>query len=167
MNKKCKTHGCINKIPYTDKSAYCTEHTYARPQPQTKYESHKFYTTTLWKKLSKAVRQQYPLCPKCNLATTDVVDHIYEIRYVYGMDYSLEINNVMALCHSCHNSKTTQIRKTLLLRSNNDDEIYPTQRTFEFLKQYVVSTEQLLHIKEIEKRLDEERKNKQQDSQSN
>ncbi|WP_406568697.1 HNH endonuclease [Aeromonas caviae] len=81
----------------------------------------------------------------CNKHFSEVVDHIWEIRWMYGDEYNLNESNCMASCHACHNTKTNKVRKTL-----NNEKV--TKQTFLVLKQYVKTMEQLELIKEIEKR---------------
>lgn len=61
----------------------------------------------------------------------------------------------MAVCHGCHNEKTKQIARTI--RISKDEQIETTTKTFQYLKQYVVRSEQLDLIEKIQ--LDEEERN--------
>lgn len=68
----------------------------------------KFYSSTSWRKLSKYIRIKYnDLCLRCYIkdkviVPADVVHHITEIREDYSK--RLEENNLITLCHSCHNN---------------------------------------------------------------
>ncbi len=68
----------------------------------------KFYSSTSWRKLSKYIRIKYnDLCLMClikdnAISPADVVHHITEIREDYSK--RLEENNLITLCHSCHNN---------------------------------------------------------------
>ncbi|HEH9415378.1 HNH endonuclease signature motif containing protein [Aeromonas salmonicida] len=154
MKQKCKHPTCTNTVPYRTK--YCTEHqTNQVPVLKFRPEEHKFYNTTRWRELSKKIRAKYPICEKCQTQLSALADHIYEIRYPNGLKYSLKENNLMAVCHGCHNEKTKQIARTI--RISKDEQIETTTKTFQYLKQYVVRSEQLDLIEKIQ--LDEEERN--------
>lgn len=58
-----------------------------------------------WHRISKAHRQQYPVCQVCNNATADDVDHIVPFS---GLNDPLRTDrqNLQSICRKCHNSKT-------------------------------------------------------------
>lgn len=65
------------------------------------FKSDPFYRTQRWLKLSKAVRAKYPICQLCNLQMSKAVDHVNgDIRNNY-------MDNLWALCISCHSWKTS------------------------------------------------------------
>lgn len=70
-----------------------------------------FYHTGAWRGLRKVYIKNHPNCAKCMqinvLRKADVVDHINPIRL--GGE-PLAWDNLEALCHSCHNSKTAKER---------------------------------------------------------
>jgi len=69
------------------------------------------YNSTQWRRTRQIVLHQQPLCVKCrekNIYTTaNTIDHIVPINQG-GQIYSL--NNLQALCSSCHNSKSSNDR---------------------------------------------------------
>lgn len=154
MKKKCLHKTCTNIIPYKDR--YCPEHTTRNrtQQPLEKFpEEHKFYNSKAWRDLSKRTREKYPICQKCNHNLSAVVDHIYEIRYPNGMKYNLHPHNVMAVCHGCHNVKTNEVAKTIKLIGDN---IELTRKTFQYLKGYLVTHQQLDLIEKIQDKHEQE-----------
>lgn len=70
-------------------------------------ENAAFYHTTAWRKLRNAFIFNNPVCKICKahgtLVTANVVDHIIPIRYNGA---KLDVANLQALCHSCHNRKS-------------------------------------------------------------
>jgi 5-methylcytosine-specific restriction protein A len=94
----------------------CPEHTQRKPsrRPSTAYEAKAkaFYASMTWRKLSEYHRTRSPLCVACEsigrVTVGDVADHIVEIKD----DWSLraEPTNLQTLCHSCHNTKTAQVK---------------------------------------------------------
>ncbi|MER0498795.1 hypothetical protein ABR855_12165 [Aeromonas hydrophila] len=153
MNKKCKQMYCTNHA--IDDSQYCTEHTHLKPSRTKKfYKEHSFYSTAGWKLLSKQIREKFPICQRCNHQLSNVADHIYEIRLPTGMNYSMHEQNIQALCHSCHNTKTIKIQKTLIITRTEDDQeiIECTPQTFRVLRDEAHTIKQLHLIEEIERK---------------
>lgn len=70
-----------------------------------------FYHTTIWRKTSKAYRQEHPLCEECakkgKYVPCDVTDHITPISQ--GGD-PFDWENLQALCQKCHNRKSGKER---------------------------------------------------------
>lgn len=70
-------------------------------------EYSKFYDSIHWKRMSKHIRNKYNgLCLVCYikykiLTRVDVVHHIVELKEDYSK--RLEEDNLITLCHSCHN----------------------------------------------------------------
>ena len=73
----------------------------------------KFYQSLQWRKLRQYYITRHPLCKLCHdvglTVVADVVDHIEEIRD--NPARRLDAGNLQALCHSCHNNKTAQVRR--------------------------------------------------------
>lgn len=64
-----------------------------------------FYQSKAWRRLrEQALKRDAGLCLLCG-AKADVVDHIKEIK---DGGAKLEIHNLQALCHSCHNQKSAK-----------------------------------------------------------
>ena len=72
-----------------------------------------FYSSTIWRSISKAFRKRYPLCVQCaatgRTTVADVVDHIIEIRDDWSKRH--DPKNLQSLCHACHNSKTRSVQQ--------------------------------------------------------
>jgi len=70
-------------------------------------DNYDFYNSYKWRKLSKQLRKDNPLCLIClqkGITTpSQMVDHIQPISKG-GSKWDL--NNLRCLCHKCHNSKT-------------------------------------------------------------
>lgn len=66
----------------------------------------RFYGSTEWRKLRDLFIAQNPLCVQCEAEgitkPAKVVDHIKPMRE--HPDLALDINNLRALCHECHNA---------------------------------------------------------------
>lgn len=66
-----------------------------------------FYNSYAWRQKSKSYRRSNPLCSSClekgRTSPSEVTDHIIPIDKG-GAKW--DENNFMALCHSCHNSKS-------------------------------------------------------------
>jgi len=66
-----------------------------------------FYNSRAWRQFSLAYRKANPLCVKCYakgiIKQAEVVDHKTTLRR--GGD-PYDWNNLQALCHKCHNSKS-------------------------------------------------------------
>jgi len=67
----------------------------------------KIYKGRQWQKIRQLVLHRHPLCMKCaskgRYITANTIDHITPINKG-GAVYALE--NLQALCSSCHNSKS-------------------------------------------------------------
>lgn len=68
-----------------------------------------FYNSSSWRKYSKLFRADNPLCIQCSkegrTTASEVVDHITPIN-LGGSRFSED--NLQALCHRCHNSKSAK-----------------------------------------------------------
>ncbi len=114
MPKKiCNTPSC-NRLINMDET-HCTDHgtsdivysKYNRDQ-----SSAKFYNSRVWRKKRKEIMLNYGgLCQVClsNDITreADVVDHIIELKDDDSL--ALDNNNLVPLCHTCHNNKKINI----------------------------------------------------------
>ena len=106
--KACRAQGC-SSINMNGEN-YCPTHKKSNNKNKVKrvYEHHKIYNTAAWRQLSKNKRRFNPFCEVCG-EITDVVDHIVEI--VDNDNFSLYEDNLMCMCHACHNEKTKQVKK--------------------------------------------------------
>ena len=110
--RPCKHLTCTN---ITDKG-YCDEHSEFESQKQyDKYSRNKksktFYNSREWLKVRKLVliRDKY-LCQHCfklkKIKRAEMIDHIIPITINWKL--RLTINNLQALCNSCHGAKTAK-----------------------------------------------------------
>lgn len=96
----------------------------------------KFYKSTDWRRCRDAalLRDNY-LCQDClkdgKISTAYDVHHIKEINLfnVYNPDISLNLNNLVCLCHECHNKRHTRFEK-----QERQKERYTIDRNGNFIK---------------------------------
>ena len=114
--KQCNADGCKELIERNE--SHCdihigeTDRQYNKYRKEAEPEVYAFYHSTAWKRAREtALRQQKYLCQDCieyegiyNLA--DVVDHVIELKDDWSK--RLEIDNLRALCHAHHNTKTAE-----------------------------------------------------------
>ena len=117
MPKKiCNKPSCNTLIPFN--KTYCKEHGTVQTN-YSKYnrnkDSAKFYNSTSWRKKRKEIMSNHGgLCQDCLaddvIKEADVIDHIIELRD----DESLALinDNLIPLCHACHNKKTKEYKET-------------------------------------------------------
>lgn len=105
-SKPCHAPRCVNKVKGR---TYCRDHSHlstskfqnkqGKPDP--------FYLTKRWRNTTTAYRKVHPLCEKCEredrIRPANVTDHKQDWKEG-GAKY--DWNNLEALCHSCHNTKT-------------------------------------------------------------
>ncbi len=72
----------------------------------------RFYNSKLWRTLSSAHKDQYPLCYECvklgQYTGADITDHTIPI--IHG-GARLDRRNLGALCHKHHNSKSSREKR--------------------------------------------------------
>lgn len=71
---------------------------------------HKFYNSSVWKRLRRYKLNRSPLCEKCQRPATDV-DHKISIN---SGGSALDLENIQALCHACHSRKTIYLDRMQL-----------------------------------------------------
>lgn len=105
--KACRAHGCSEIIPSEEN--YCEKHKRINSNNKIKrtYDHHALYNTAAWKQLSRNVRIKHPFCQYCDVEVADVVDHIIEVKDDDSVGLLEE--NLMTMCHSCHNRKTKRV----------------------------------------------------------
>jgi 5-methylcytosine-specific restriction protein A len=128
MAKRCMSPSCY--VTVRDGTSRCEIHTRTQKKQQQdnrKFnpETQKIYNTKRWRRTSEKYRVINPLCERCleeDIETyADVVDHIKELSDG-GEAYNFE--NLMSLCHSCHNMKTkNEVRKRLNSDKNIKNDI--------------------------------------------
>lgn len=58
-----------------------------------------------WERISKTIRQEFPVCQVCNNAPSVDVDHI--VPFIGLKDpLRTDKSNLQAICRKCHNLKT-------------------------------------------------------------
>lgn len=107
----CNAPGC-HELTY---NSYCDKH----KRESVKYKNNKydklnrnkkakeFYNSSEWNRAKfKRLKQDLGLCVKCRekgiFVNADVVHHITEL--LVDWDKRLDNNNLISLCHSCHNN---------------------------------------------------------------
>ena len=93
----CKHIRCINITK--NKNGYCDEHKPVATRPSTHARGY----GKRWLKLRKWYVSKYPMCEKCNEKPTEEVHHIISLRE--RPDLLLAIDNLTALCLTCHNKE--------------------------------------------------------------
>lgn len=101
LGKACRYPRCPGIV--TDrKKKYCPDH----EQEEQTWESrrtrpkNKFYDSSAWVKLSKYKRGINPMCERCNARPSKEVHHIKRLDDF--PELALELDNLEALCKSCH-----------------------------------------------------------------
>lgn len=116
--KKCNKNNCNELIDYRNK--YCEKHKELINQSNKDYERYRnerdktyiqFYQGRVWKSTRKSVMLEYDyLCQEClrqgYYQQANVVDHIIELKDDWSK--RLDKDNLIPLCHSCHNKKTKE-----------------------------------------------------------
>lgn len=116
MPKKiCNYSGCNELI--TMNKTYCKVH----GTSDTNYNKHirdkdsaSFYNSKAWRNKRKEIMNNYGgLCQRCleddMIKEADVIDHIQELKD--NPDLALDNDNLIPLCHSCHNKKTKEYKQ--------------------------------------------------------
>ena len=65
------------------------------------------YNTRRWQKFRLAILSENPICVECNQNYSHEVDHITPVRL--GGEF-FELDNLQALCKSCHAKKSRSER---------------------------------------------------------
>lgn len=81
-----------------------TNHNHNQREPN----HNKPYNNSLWRKIREQVLRANPICVECKRNAATVADHIKPIRLGGEMH---ELNNIQALCSSCHNKKSAKESK--------------------------------------------------------
>jgi len=83
-----------------------------------KGDNYKFYNSTRWRKLSKLLKSQSPLCVVClfnnKVKPCSVTDHIIPVEHGGAMT---DLQNLTTLCHSCHNKKSAKEKRKALYQA--------------------------------------------------
>lgn len=98
--KKFVTMPTINKKKYNSPQSI-----------ERKQQRQRMYQRTEWQKLRVAYLQKHPICEKCEKeGKTTSAEHVHHIKSfmleneeMKQLDLLQNWNNLMALCHQCHN----------------------------------------------------------------
>ena len=109
--KPCAYPGCGALV---DRSrTYCPKHEKERNSAINAHrqKEDRFYNTQIWKRLRAYYRKRHPLCEECmrhgRVTPSVIVDHIKPIKEGGA---PLALDNLQALCWSCHSTKTLRDR---------------------------------------------------------
>ena len=81
-----------------------------KPKPsQKRKDRQKLYQLKQWRDLSQYFRMMHPMCQICEKNVAEHVHHInspfdYGLSEIEKLTRLLDLDNLMALCHECHNS---------------------------------------------------------------
>lgn len=106
-----------------------------------KFGQDPFYKKTVWRKMSKAIIEQFIICPVCEENPAEMTDHVIR-RNQDGADY--DIDNLLPMCNRCHNIKRG-------LEANSNDYLIETKESNTELDK-VVPVDKLDIISVINKR---------------
>ncbi len=105
FGKICKEYGCAEIAGLG--ASYCDKHSKEHKthrHDQRRQVRLKLYTSSAWKRLRKAKLAQDPICEHCKRKAANVVHH--KIRARLDAAAQLDIENLEALCDSCHNAES-------------------------------------------------------------
>lgn len=84
------------------------------PKPKKEFGKDTFYNSGTWRNVSRNLRISFLLCPVCEEKGPEMVDHVIPRSYG-GSDY--DYNNLLPMCHNCHNKKRALERSGPLLET--------------------------------------------------
>lgn len=101
----------------------------------------KIIHSTKWKKLSKELRERYPLCQVCGERLTQAVHHIDNLeRYNNDPDEMYEkafdLNNLLCVCNECHARLHREINFKRYA-TKDDKKKYNQDKTTDFLNDWL------------------------------
>lgn len=101
----------IERVKCVSKGSKVVGKVVASPTP---YRSADFYHSSRWTRLSKAFREQHPVCERCRIngkiVPAVVVDHIIPAELCAD---PFDVNNLQSLCEHCNLSKASEDRKMI------------------------------------------------------
>lgn len=119
--KKCTMAGCREIV--RDGKHRCLKHRSIKNKPNDEtLERHSFYNTTRWKKFSRLMRQERPVCEICQRALSEHLDHWIEISIDSQYEYAFDPRNMVGMCRSCHISKTQKLKR--FIKNEDYQRIY-------------------------------------------
>ena len=120
----CSGAGCLRKV--REDVRFCDDCQPTRTASDIKIHSHAYDETldnlrkgTRWQKLRATIVRRQPLCARCELSITEIVDHVVPAREAISQaqlsgryidkfaGYFLE-SNLQGLCRPCHWVKTNE-----------------------------------------------------------
>ncbi|MFK5976902.1 MAG: HNH endonuclease [Sulfurovum sp.] len=107
MSKRlCSLHGIWDKLSNSDRCPKCKK-LYSKNYDKNhrNKEVTKFYHSANWNKIRKKVLMNEPICRQCTRSISSHIDHIIPIKRG-GCKTCLD--NLQALCSSCHSYKTSK-----------------------------------------------------------
>ncbi|EJG0013014.1 hypothetical protein NV104_002629 [Vibrio parahaemolyticus] len=119
MKKLCSYPNCRNIT--TDGVHRCIKHRKTTRSNEV-IQRAKFYNTNHWKKFSKYIRQQNPICEICNKELTSDLDHWLEVSLDKEQLYTFDRRNMVCMCKACHLRKGSKLQR--LIRNNEYHKIY-------------------------------------------
>lgn len=101
----------------------------------------KIIHSSKWQKLSRELKQRYPLCQVCGERLSQAVHHIDNLeRYNYNPDLMMEkafdLNNLLCVCNQCH----SKLHKELGFKryaTKDEKKQYQKDKTDDFLKNWL------------------------------
>ena len=117
MAVKCVAPSCPEIV--RDGTSRCEKHTSTAKKDKNALRelrggrvNSKVYDSSRWRRLANKKKCVTPFCECCDAAgvttVADVTDHIIEISDGGGQ---FEWDNLMSLCHACHNQKTADEKR--------------------------------------------------------
>jgi len=106
MKRLCAIHGLWEKKTSISKCPKCNKlYNKNYDKNYRNKEVTKFYNSSIWKKIRKRVLMSEPICRQCTQSISSHIDHIIPIKKG-GCKTCLD--NLQALCNSCHSYKTSK-----------------------------------------------------------
>lgn len=124
--RQCNHAGCRVLVDFDTK--YCSKHQIQRNKEEYKQRRYlatdskyrAFYKTRAWRKLSRKILGNNPICVSCYekgvIRPAQIADHRIELKDDWYR--RLDENNIQAMCYACHNRKTREEKA----KRKNDSE---------------------------------------------
>lgn len=112
LGHACPEPRCPEIAP--DGQKYCAKHAALYPTHRLNERAQErlpFYKSKAWKNLRKYFLSRHPICNRCAREAASVVHHIKPAREHPELRFNIE--NLEALCGSCHNRESQRERTTL------------------------------------------------------
>lgn len=76
----------------------------------------RFYNTARWRKLSTYILNTFPICEHCEDNPSEDVHHVIQLSTVEGWNKRLDLDNLKALCKSCHSLHSKAERTNTIVK---------------------------------------------------